>query len=69
MIVDINDNLIETDEIVNVTPIYDTPGDDGMIECFKVNLPNSYIIVRGDNLKEKRDKLINYWTKGNIEKI
>lgn len=69
MIIDINDNLIETNEIVNVTPIYDVPTEEGMHECFKVNLPNSYVIVRGDELKEKRDKLIEVWTNGKIEKI
>jgi hypothetical protein len=69
MIVEINNNFIETDEIVNVTPIYDVPGEEGMYECFKVNLPNSYVLIKGDGLKEKRDRLIEVWTDGKIEKI
>lgn len=75
MIVDINDNFIETNEIENITPIYNSYEPDGHFVCFRVYMKTNYINIKepmgsDDLIKERRDKLVELFKNGKVvEKI
>ena len=66
MIHEINEHIIETSDIEQITPIYTDYGRDDACDCFKIYLRISFVVVRGENLKEKRDELVRVWREDGV---
>jgi len=64
MIVEIAEHFIDTDAIENITNIYTDFSLDEPCDMFKVYFSISYVVVKGGDLKSKRDELIKVWKSG-----
>jgi len=81
MIVDINDNIIDTDSIENISHVYVEYDSDGSKACFTVYMKTNYVKIKGEVaewgtdvdtkvITEKRKQLYDIWSQGkNITKI
>lgn len=81
MLIDINDNLIDTGEIENISPVYTDHDADGHRACFTIYMKTNYVKVRGElaewgnepndtEIIQKRKELFDIWKQGKeIRKI
>lgn len=75
MLIDINDNLIDANEIENISPVYIDHDADGHRPCFTIYMKTNYVKVRGElsewgtepndtEISQKRKELFDIWKQG-----
>lgn len=75
MLIEINDNLIDTGEIENISPVYINHDADGHRACFTIYMKTNYVKVWGElaewgtdaneaDITQKRKELFDIWKQG-----